>query len=261
MRLSCPNCKAQYEVEDSVIPEGGRDVQCSACGHTWYQYPLSVALQMRAEELEETVEEPAAPAALSGLTASHRRLDRSVMDLLREEAEREIRERRNAVAGNGLETQGDLGLPVRPARPQRPARDTAEDELQDAEAPEEGAAAASDGGDAAAPSQSRRNLLPDIEELSSTLEPRRDTRRSAGMTDSGAPDDPADQRRGLRRGLSVVVIVAGVLLALYLLAPMIAEQVPALEGPMAGYVALVNTLRAQVATWVAQLLALIGAGG
>ncbi|OZB16702.1 MAG: hypothetical protein B7X55_07510 [Rhodobacterales bacterium 34-62-10] len=37
MRLICPNCGAQYEVPQSVIPEAGRDVQCSSCGHTWFQ--------------------------------------------------------------------------------------------------------------------------------------------------------------------------------------------------------------------------------
>ncbi|MCB2124584.1 MAG: zinc-ribbon domain-containing protein, partial [Rhodobacteraceae bacterium] len=29
MRLICPSCGAQYEVDESVIPDGGRDVQCS----------------------------------------------------------------------------------------------------------------------------------------------------------------------------------------------------------------------------------------
>ncbi|PTV93843.1 putative Zn finger-like uncharacterized protein [Rhodobacter aestuarii] len=37
MRLICPRCGAQYEVDDSVIPEAGRDVQCSGCGQTWFQ--------------------------------------------------------------------------------------------------------------------------------------------------------------------------------------------------------------------------------
>ncbi|MEO1734275.1 MAG: zinc-ribbon domain-containing protein, partial [Pseudomonadota bacterium] len=37
MRLTCPNCGAQYEVPDEVIPEAGRDVQCSNCGTTWFQ--------------------------------------------------------------------------------------------------------------------------------------------------------------------------------------------------------------------------------
>ncbi len=39
MRLICPNCGAQYEVDDSLVPEAGRDVQCSNCGHGWFQRP------------------------------------------------------------------------------------------------------------------------------------------------------------------------------------------------------------------------------
>lgn len=41
MRLVCPNCGAQYEIDDRVIPDAGRDVQCSSCGHAWYQMPAS----------------------------------------------------------------------------------------------------------------------------------------------------------------------------------------------------------------------------
>lgn len=37
MRLTCPNCAAQYEVPEDVIPDEGRDVQCSNCGETWFQ--------------------------------------------------------------------------------------------------------------------------------------------------------------------------------------------------------------------------------
>lgn len=37
MRLICPDCGAQYEVPARVIPDEGRDVQCSACGNTWFQ--------------------------------------------------------------------------------------------------------------------------------------------------------------------------------------------------------------------------------
>lgn len=35
MRITCPNCRAQYDVDSSMIPEAGRDVQCSSCAHTW----------------------------------------------------------------------------------------------------------------------------------------------------------------------------------------------------------------------------------
>lgn len=36
MRLICPKCAAQYEVDASAIPEQGREVQCSACGNIWF---------------------------------------------------------------------------------------------------------------------------------------------------------------------------------------------------------------------------------
>lgn len=39
MRLICPNCDAQYEVDAHAIPAEGRDVQCSNCGHTWFHRP------------------------------------------------------------------------------------------------------------------------------------------------------------------------------------------------------------------------------
>ena len=48
MRLICPNCGAQYEVGDDVIPRSGRDVQCSNCGNTWFETPgASLAAEAR----------------------------------------------------------------------------------------------------------------------------------------------------------------------------------------------------------------------
>lgn len=37
MRIICPSCLAEYEVDDAAIPQSGRDVQCSNCGHAWFQ--------------------------------------------------------------------------------------------------------------------------------------------------------------------------------------------------------------------------------
>jgi predicted Zn finger-like uncharacterized protein len=39
MRIICPACAAEYEVDDSAIPPEGRDVQCSNCGRAWFQLP------------------------------------------------------------------------------------------------------------------------------------------------------------------------------------------------------------------------------
>ncbi|MEJ2029203.1 MAG: zinc-ribbon domain-containing protein [Maritimibacter sp.] len=62
MRLICPNCGAQYEVDDRVIPENGRDVQCSACGHGWYQMRKDLVVSSE-EELDASAAEPEAEPA------------------------------------------------------------------------------------------------------------------------------------------------------------------------------------------------------
>jgi len=62
MRLVCPNCGAQYEVDDRVIPENGRDVQCSNCGHTWFQRPAGSQADAEIRvEIDEVQDLPEAP--------------------------------------------------------------------------------------------------------------------------------------------------------------------------------------------------------
>jgi len=51
MRLICPNCVAQYEVDQDVIPPEGRDVQCANCGHSWFQDSVQMFSEETAEPL------------------------------------------------------------------------------------------------------------------------------------------------------------------------------------------------------------------
>ena len=52
MRLICPNCSAQYEVDATLIPDEGRDVQCSNCGHNWFELPPAVEAAAPPPEME-----------------------------------------------------------------------------------------------------------------------------------------------------------------------------------------------------------------
>jgi len=36
MRITCPGCGSAYEVPDRAVPDPGRDVQCAACGASWF---------------------------------------------------------------------------------------------------------------------------------------------------------------------------------------------------------------------------------
>jgi predicted Zn finger-like uncharacterized protein len=148
MRLTCPNCDAQYEVDDSAIPDTGRDVQCSNCGHAWFQLPPDIEAALEAEEAvygapagaaparsrpaaqpdpdadaDEDQDEgdlpPVAAAAAAGAPSPRRALDENLMAILREEAEREAAARQ-AERARTIETQPDLGIGAPPPLP-RPA--------------------------------------------------------------------------------------------------------------------------------------------
>ncbi len=359
MRLICPNCDAQYEVGDGVIPLDGRDVQCSNCGQTWFQSHPQVQAEIEAmetdlalageddltdpdeefapggvapevpvappeptppaealvgvesaesgtddtaepaeaataepvvdagaepvapvastpqdEAAEEAVHEardgepadepqdwgPVGPASATDAAVDtetvaaagpvsgepkRRSLDEAVLSVLREEADREARARR-AAAIAGLETQADLNLPAPPATKVMPGLQT---DILTGRRPRPVAGAmaatepmAADEKPEAAHRSSRRDLLPDIEEINSTLRASTDKGRG-GVADILGEGPDREGRGGFRRGFTLMLAFAVVLAAIYLLAPKISAQVPALDPAVKAYVATVDAGR------------------
>ena len=274
MRLICPNCGAQYEVDEGVIPEGGRDVQCSNCGHTWFQRnardAAAHAAETRAEAERAAPEQSAArddateAAGDAGASddggasaepvedASHdarpedarphdeqpddarpdrepdremppqRSIDEGIKSILREEAEREAGERKAESAS--LETQPELGLA--PAAAAALSERTAN--IGEASPPDDGE------------DVSRREILPDIEEINSTLAP-----AGAGNEDQDEAE-AQDARSGFRRGFILAIVLFAVLTLVYVFAPLIGDAVPALAAPLKAYAGWVDGLRAGI---------------
>ena len=180
-----------------------------------------------------------------GLGLHRRELDDGVRGVLREEAAREAAARR--AEGSGIETQPELGLdapggalPAAEITRRRLARlhsydDEGDGDVIDAEAvPEE-----DESPEVEPVSGPRRNLLPDIEEINSTL--RASTERERGEPGGGVPvEAPPERRRGFRVGFGVVVVLAAVLLIAYVLAPSISARVPAAAPVMHAYVASID---------------------
>jgi predicted Zn finger-like uncharacterized protein len=320
MRLNCPNCGAEYEVPEEVIPQNGRDVQCSNCGDTWFQphpsqppleetgdlggngpdftggltepddlaadetpapvtevpdvtaadvVPAEVtpAEEPREDHAEDTVGETgdptigdAAPAAaqtaqepaetITEDPASNvaddvpeetppaaprpkRELKEDIASVLREEAEHEARARE----AEAMESQPDLGLEsadnesARRESEQRRARIKGED-------PDRSVAAETAIASAAA---SRRDLLPDIEEINSTL-------RRKGETDSAETqladyEDRKGRKRGFRRGFVLIFTLAVIAVVVYLEAARIADLLPQAKPYLDSYVTWVQKMR------------------
>ena len=36
MIIACPNCNKQFKIDNSLIPDEGRDLQCGSCDHIWF---------------------------------------------------------------------------------------------------------------------------------------------------------------------------------------------------------------------------------
>ena len=245
MRIICPNCDAQYEVDDAAIPAGGRDVQCSNCGHGWFQEREPGAEALTAELYDEPDPVPAASPALSQreevppepVAPPRRTLDDSVLSVLREEAERAIAARK--AESQGIELQGDLGLPppVSVAAAAPAARESVPPDAALAAQLRQGAGLA----EKATKPSARRDLLPDIEEINSTLKP--------GAVAAKGPQAGAEVETGsggFRSGFTLMLVVAAAMVALYVLAPQITAQSPGLGPTLDAYVALVDAVRSHL---------------
>ncbi len=247
IRLICPNCGARYDVPANVIPEDGRDVQCSNCSHTWFQPPET----KRAAPPPQP--EPAPPPPQPGpkardddddgrvgladledrdVVAQRPPVSRQAADVFREEREHEARRR---AEDSALESQPGLGLEepgadgqARRAR-ERMARLRADDVPGDAPQP-----ARAQGG-------SRRDLLPDVDEITQSL------RGGAYLRPAETAPPPPKRTRprnsGFPRGFLLSVVLGGAAIAAYAYAPLIVDFVPELEMPMALYVAYLDTAR------------------
>ena len=261
MRLVCPNCDAEYEVDAAAIPDGGRDVQCSNCGHAWFQLSPEVEAELAAEEalfdapppIAAPMQSPARlePANVAGQEQSDvddpkldppltkapppieaappvpepalRSIDESVLAVLREEAEREVEARK--VETPVVETQTELGLeaPAAGAVARRLARMKGEPE-------------------AVVKPQTRREMLPEIEEINSTLRASSERRSGQSAIAETLGEDRA-KKSSFRSGFVLMLVLAVALLTAYVMAPKLAQQFPAAAGALQAYVAAVDAGR------------------
>ena len=253
MRLTCPNCDAQYEVPQDVIPEEGRDVQCSNCGQTWFQHhpdhmPPEPPAQ-DAPDLTPAVDGDPDEESVSFDTAPRQQLNPNVSDILKEEAAREAQAR--AQDGLGLETQPDLGLVEGEDEVARRAREARERMARLRGEPTDTLVEAAP----IAAAGSRRDMLPDIDEINSTLRStseRQITGEEAAEASSTSVRRP--RRGGFKRGFMSVVLIAILCTGVYLAAPMLTEQVPALSPALSTYTEVIDQARLWLDVQVQDLL-------
>ena len=69
MIITCPNCNKQFKIDNSLIPNEGRDLQCGSCNHVWFykiekennevlklnEELISKEIEIKAEKKEEKI--------------------------------------------------------------------------------------------------------------------------------------------------------------------------------------------------------------
>ena len=69
MIITCPNCNKQFKIDNSLIPDEGRDLQCGSCNHVWFykieeenkevlklnEELVSKEIEIKAEKKEEKI--------------------------------------------------------------------------------------------------------------------------------------------------------------------------------------------------------------
>ena len=240
MRLICLNCSAQYEVADDVIPQSGRDVQCSNCDHTWFESGdmpdikdefLNVSNDLPSGKIQEdTAPEVNVSASRTEQEKLQRQeLDPAVADILRAEAAHEAGARRRETEAI-IKSQPDLGLntarTVSDQRTQEIQRRM--DLLKRTEVAGTKAAAAS-----------RRELLPDIEEINSSL--RSEAEREESYATMKITRNKSRHSFGI--GFFGVLFSFTMLITIYTFAHQISASVPAIAQTLDSYVITVDSIR------------------
>ena len=221
MRLICPNCGAQYAIDDGLIPETGREVQCSACGTLWFQ---AYAGSARDDDVpvfrRSTARAGDAAAPAPDTEAPRKPIDEAVLSVLREEAARE-QDARRAERVVPESPAGAAPLPASPADTPPPVPEAVAEE--GSSPPRERLRAV------------RRETLPDAEEITSTLRPPANT--SAGQAEPASRHEPRPRRRS---GLVLAILLFGGLTALYAQAERVSRALPQAAPALTEYVSAVD---------------------
>ena len=63
MIITCPNCNKQFKIDNSLIPDDGRDLQCGSCNHVWFyklenesEVPLTLNENASVDKVEPDIE-------------------------------------------------------------------------------------------------------------------------------------------------------------------------------------------------------------
>lgn len=217
MRITCPSCASEYDVDASAIGARGRMVRCANCEAEWFQ--ASAAGDVAAPPPAPAVAPEPEPAPAP-------------------QPEAAVPPEPEVVVSETPEF--DTAPPVYPD-PEPVVQETQEVYSADPSA-----------GRGTQESVERiyydvePTVAPRFEETDVVEETRVRRRKDDGREDLAASlreleeDQPSSSGGAFLAGFSTVAVMAVILIAVYVKAPDLAKLAPAMEGPLSGYTEIVN---------------------
>ena len=221
MRLVCPSCSAEYEVDDSAIGARGRMVRCASCSSEWFQAPAvgaAAPLQPAPEPAPEPAPQPEpAPApepepVVEGTSSAEFAALRREFSAEPDEGPRfdEIKIDRSPIEEE-------------PAPAERIYYDQEPEVIEGAASPVD------------EETRVRSRRMDEAEDLAASLREDEEPGRGGGA---------------FLAGFATVTLLSLILIAVYVKAPDIAAIAPAAEGPLTSYANAVDSGRMALAALI-----------
>lgn len=212
MRLTCPNCATQYDVDVTLFPQEGREVQCSTCEEVWVQYPtvaeppmkLDMPAAMPSDRLSDDERDSLRSAVAEEMAAQ----DDSLTD---KDIVRALRQQISAEGGGNFEKEKKASG----ASQKRNLRAAAEAAGIDVDTPDDTA------------SRRRWGQMDDLSGPAPQAQSR--SGLSAALKDYEAEARPRRRRRGGRLGTVLAILIGGIAAGGYIAKPQIVEAYPPAE--------------------------------
>ena len=91
MIITCPNCNKQFKIDNSLIPDEGRDLQCGSCNHIWFyniqeknnkvlglkHEIISEDIKTKAENIKDKIEEKQQPEETSKTEINNKKKEKN----------------------------------------------------------------------------------------------------------------------------------------------------------------------------------------
>ena len=109
MIITCPNCNKKFKIDNSLIPDEGRDLQCGSCNHVWLykiEEENSKILKLK-EEIDINDIETKVDKNNEGIVENKKTITKTETELNNQKKEKNIEKQKETKISKNTENTGN----------------------------------------------------------------------------------------------------------------------------------------------------------